>query len=99
MIKKNSGEHEEKDQIICYECRKSDHKRAKCSQLKKKKKSSKKTMKVTWDKELFGDSNDSNQFEEEVANVYLIALKDEFNKNEVKFSYNKILEAFKDLHH
>lgn len=56
--------------------------------------SSQKAMKAILDVELFKDSDDSDQFDEEVANIYLMALKVDFNDNEVNFSNDELLETF-----
>ncbi|KAL4387201.1 hypothetical protein GQ457_09G021480 [Hibiscus cannabinus] len=64
-----------KDQLICYECKKSGHLRTECPQLKKRSFGKKKKLKAhvaTW-----SDEESSDEDEEEVANLCLMALDDE----------------------
>lgn len=67
--------------LTCYKCKKAGHIRTKCTQLKKKKKVSRKAMKVIWDEKLLGESEDNDQSNEKVANVCLMALADELKDN------------------
>ena len=88
---------EKKQPIICYECKKSDHFRSECPQLKKgqKKFKKKKTMMAIW-----SDSDDSITDEEshEEANLYLMVYKNEVTpKTQNKFTYDELLEAFHEL--
>ncbi|KAK8983113.1 hypothetical protein V6N11_057869 [Hibiscus sabdariffa] len=72
---KNKNREEEKDQLICYECKKPGHIRTECPQLKKKSFGKKKKLKAyvaTW-----SDEESSDEDEEEVANLCLMALDDE----------------------
>ncbi|KAL4284161.1 hypothetical protein GQ457_16G016240 [Hibiscus cannabinus] len=65
---KNKNREEEKDQLICYECKKPGHIRTECPQLKKKSFGKKKKLKAhvaTW-----SDEESSDEDEEEVANLY-----------------------------
>lgn len=55
-------------------------------------------MKAIWDGKLSEESDDSDQPSKEVPNICLMALEDEFDDNEVKFSYNELLEDFQQLH-
>ncbi|KAK8649027.1 hypothetical protein V6N13_129765 [Hibiscus sabdariffa] len=72
---KNKNREEEKDQLICYECKKPRHIRMECPQLKKKSFGKMKKLKAhvaTW-----SDEESSDEDEEEVANFCLMALDDE----------------------
>lgn len=50
-----------------------------------------------WDDKLLGQNEDSDQSSKEVDYVCLMALEDEFEDDEAKFSYDKLLEAFHEL--
>ncbi|KAK9026737.1 hypothetical protein V6N11_039571 [Hibiscus sabdariffa] len=72
---KNKNKEEEKDQLICYECKKSENIRTNCPKLKKKSFEKKKKLKahvVTWRNE-----ESSDEEEQEVANLCLMAIEDD----------------------
>ena len=72
---KNKFEHK-KDQVICYECKKSGHYKNDCPQAKKRT-SKKKALKATWDDSSASKEEESNT--EQVAHYALIALGEETN--------------------
>ena len=83
-----SKEKEKNQPIICYECKKPDHFRSECPQLKKgqKKFKKKKAMMATW-----SDSNNSIIDEEshEEANLCLMAHKTEVSaETQPEFTYD-----------
>ncbi|KAL4360765.1 hypothetical protein GQ457_04G021470 [Hibiscus cannabinus] len=76
-----------KDQLIFYECKKSGHIRTECPQLKRKTFGKKKMLKahvVTWI-----DEESSDEDEEEIANLCLVALDDEpkISKTSIRVTY------------
>ncbi|KAH1046917.1 hypothetical protein J1N35_037701 [Gossypium stocksii] len=73
-IIKGEPKKKEKDQIICYECKKSGHIKFDCPQLKKKGalKQKKKAMMTTWSNINSSDSDDDN----EVANLCLMDIEE-----------------------
>ncbi|KAK9031776.1 hypothetical protein V6N11_056065 [Hibiscus sabdariffa] len=96
---KNKNREEEKDQLICYECKKLGHIRTECPQLKKKSFGKKKKLKAhvaTW-----SDEESSDEDEEEVANLCLMALDDEpkvtSNSSLCDLSYNELFETYEEL--
>ncbi|KAK8661446.1 hypothetical protein V6N13_091050 [Hibiscus sabdariffa] len=96
---KNKNREEEKDQLICYECKKPGHIRTECPQLKKKSFGKKKKLKAhvaTW-----SDEESSDEDEEEVANLCLMALDDEpkvtSNSSLCDLSYNELFETYEEL--
>ncbi|KAK8500261.1 hypothetical protein V6N12_029978 [Hibiscus sabdariffa] len=96
---KNKNREEEKDQLICYECKKLGHIRTKCPQLKKKSFGKKKKLKAhvaTW-----SDEESSDEDEEEVANLCLMALHDETKVTSSSplcdLSYNELLDEYEEL--
>ncbi|KAL4348335.1 hypothetical protein GQ457_17G015400 [Hibiscus cannabinus] len=96
---KNKGKEEEKDQLICYECKRSGHIRSECPQLKKKSFEKKKKLKAqiaTW-----SDEESSDEEEQEVANLCLMALEEETkvtsNSSTCDLTYNELLEEYEEL--
>ncbi|KAK8681359.1 hypothetical protein V6N13_053763 [Hibiscus sabdariffa] len=96
---KNKNREEEKDQLICYECKKPGHIRTECPQLKKKSFGKKKKLKAhvaTW-----SDEESSDEDEEEIANLCLMALDDEpkvtSNSSLCDLSYNELFETYEEL--
>ncbi|KAK9011529.1 hypothetical protein V6N11_044377 [Hibiscus sabdariffa] len=96
---KNKNREDENDQLICYECKKPGHIRTECPQLKKKSFGKKKKPKdhvATW-----SDEESSDEDEEEVANLCLMALNDEpkvtFNSSLCDLSYNELFETYEEL--
>ncbi|KAL4335130.1 hypothetical protein GQ457_07G007280 [Hibiscus cannabinus] len=96
---KNKNREEEKDQLICYECKKPGHIKTECPQLKNKSFGKKKKLKAhvaTW-----SDEESSNEDEEEVANLCLMALEDEpkvtSNSSLCDLSYNELFETYEEL--
>ncbi|GAV87948.1 zf-CCHC domain-containing protein [Cephalotus follicularis] len=105
----NKGDSSKKDkeekEIICYECDKPGHTRPECPKLKKNKDFflKKKAMIATW-----SDSDESSSEEdiEEVANIALMAIKDESDHeettsslsfNELQCEYDELLDILNDL--
>ncbi|KAK9006224.1 hypothetical protein V6N11_035269 [Hibiscus sabdariffa] len=97
---KNKSKEEDKDQLICYECKKPGHIRTECPQLKKKsfekKKKKLKAQIATWSEE-----GSSDEEEQEVANLCLMALEDDLkvtsNSSHCDLSYNELLEEYDEL--
>ncbi|KAK8625938.1 hypothetical protein V6N13_057093 [Hibiscus sabdariffa] len=96
---KNKNREEEKDQLICYECKKPGHIRTECPQLKKKSFGKKKKLKAhvaSW-----SDEEPSDEDEEEIANLCLMALDDEpkvtSNSSLCDLSYNELFETYEEL--
>ncbi|KAK9033645.1 hypothetical protein V6N11_049831 [Hibiscus sabdariffa] len=79
---KNKNREEEKDQLICYECKKLGHIRTECPRLKKKSFGKKKKLKAyvaNW-----SDEESSNEDDDEVANLCLMALDDETKMRDMR---------------
>ncbi|KAK8545874.1 hypothetical protein V6N13_067132 [Hibiscus sabdariffa] len=96
---KNKSKEEEKDQLICYECKRPGHIRSECPQLKKKSFGKKKKLKAqiaTW-----SDEESSDKEEQEVANLCLMALEEETkvtsNSSTCDLTYNELLEEYEEL--
>ncbi|KAK8578906.1 hypothetical protein V6N13_142163 [Hibiscus sabdariffa] len=96
---KNKGKEEEKDQLICYEYKKPGHIRSECPQLKRKSFGKKKKFKAqiaTWSDEEFSDEE-----EQEVANLCLMALEDEpkvtSNSFHSDLTYDQLLDEYEEL--
>ncbi|KAK8998878.1 hypothetical protein V6N11_070059 [Hibiscus sabdariffa] len=96
---KNKSKEEEKDQLICYECKRPGHIRSECPQLKKKSFGKKKKLKAqiaTW-----SDEESSDEEEQEVANLCLMALEEESkvtsNFSTCDLTYNELLEEYEEL--
>ncbi|GMI70259.1 hypothetical protein HRI_000695200 [Hibiscus trionum] len=99
---KNKSKEEENDQLICYECKKSDHIRSDCPQLKKngfdkKKKKKQKAHVATWSDE----ESSSDREEHEVANLYLMAIDNDpkvnLNSSSFDFTFDELQEAYDEL--
>ncbi|TYK29684.1 zf-CCHC domain-containing protein/UBN2 domain-containing protein [Cucumis melo var. makuwa] len=84
--KESKGEKSKKDEVICYECKKSNHIRTDCPLLKSSKKSKKKTMKATWD-----DSSESESEVEKMTRLGLMAHSDKEDEQDDEV----YLKAFK----
>ncbi|KAK8623109.1 hypothetical protein V6N13_118002 [Hibiscus sabdariffa] len=96
---KNKSKEEEKDQLICYECKRPGHIRSECPQLKKKSFGKKRKLKAqiaTW-----SDEESSDEEEQEVANLCLMALEEETkvisNSSICDLTYNELLEEYEEL--
>ncbi|KAK8508416.1 hypothetical protein V6N12_020197 [Hibiscus sabdariffa] len=96
---KNKNREEENDQLFCYECKKPGHIRTECPQLKNKSFGKKKRLKAhvgTW-----SDEESSDEDEEEVANLYLMALDYEpkvtSSSSLCDLSYNELLNEYEEL--
>ncbi|KAK8983114.1 hypothetical protein V6N11_057870 [Hibiscus sabdariffa] len=96
---KNKSKEEEKYQLICYECKRPGHIRSECPQLKKKSFGKKKKLKAqiaTW-----SDEESSDEEEQEVANLCLMALEEETkvtsNSSICDLTYNELLEEYEEL--
>ncbi|KAK8986324.1 hypothetical protein V6N11_013818 [Hibiscus sabdariffa] len=96
---KNKSKEEEKDQLICYECKRPGHIRSECPQLKKKSFGKKKKIKAqiaTW-----SDEESSDEEEQEVANLCLMALEEETkvtsNSSICDLTYDELLEEYEEL--
>ncbi|KAK8608158.1 hypothetical protein V6N13_023589 [Hibiscus sabdariffa] len=96
---KNKSKEEEKDQLICYECKRPGHIISECPQLKKKSFGKKKKLKAqiaTW-----SDEESSDEEEQEVANLCLMALEEETkvisNSSICDLTYNELLEEYEEL--
>ncbi|GAV79825.1 zf-CCHC domain-containing protein [Cephalotus follicularis] len=86
-----------KEELICYECKKSCHFKSDCPSIKKKgneHSKKKKAMIATWD-----DSDESSPDEEsdgEVANTDFLAIEEE-EDDEVNFSFYDLQNAYENL--
>ncbi|KAK8568978.1 hypothetical protein V6N12_007511 [Hibiscus sabdariffa] len=96
---KNKHKEEDKDQLICYECKRPGHIRTECPQLKKKifvKKKKVKAQIATW-----SDEESSDEKEQEVANLCLMALEEDLkvtsNSSHCDLTYDELLEEFEEL--
>ncbi|KAL5560474.1 hypothetical protein UlMin_036685 [Ulmus minor] len=92
---KENDEKPKRSEMICYECNKLGHIKPDCPQLKHMKK---KAMVATWDDD---DSSDSESENDEQANVCFMTIQDEvnhFESNSPNFSFDELLDAFKELH-
>ncbi|KAL5559477.1 hypothetical protein UlMin_035688 [Ulmus minor] len=92
---KENDEKPKRSEMICYECNKPGHIKPDCPQLKHMKK---KAMVATWDDD---DSSDSESENDEQANVCFMTIQDEvnhFESNSPNFSFDELLDAFKELH-
>ncbi|KAK8585731.1 hypothetical protein V6N13_050703 [Hibiscus sabdariffa] len=96
---KNKSKEEDKDQLICYECKKSGHIRTECLQLKRKSFGKKKKLKAqiaTW-----SDEGSSDEEEQEVANLCLMSLENDLkvtsNSSHCDLTYNELLEEYDEL--
>ena len=95
--KESKGEKSKKDEVICYECKRSGHIRTNCPLLKSSKKSKKKAMKATWD-----DSSESESEVEEMANLGLMAHSDKDDEHDDKvtlepLSIDELFENFESM--
>ncbi|XP_031741720.1 uncharacterized protein LOC116403915 [Cucumis sativus] len=95
--KESKGEKSKKDEVICYECKRSGHIRTDCPLLKSSKKSKKKAMKATWD-----DSSESESEVEEMANLGLMAHSDKDDEHDDKvtlepLSIDELFENFESM--
>ena len=95
--KESKGEKSKKDEVICYECKRSGHIRTDCPLLKSSKKSKKKAMKATWD-----DSSESESEVEEMANLGLMAHNDKDDEHDDKvtlepLSIDELFENFESM--
>ena len=80
---------------ICYECKKLDHLRFDCPQLKKESKKKKRVLLTTWSNSEYSSSEKEQQ---EVANVCFMAHDEEVQSNSHSdFSLIKLYEAFNEL--
>ncbi|GMI97389.1 hypothetical protein HRI_003408200 [Hibiscus trionum] len=97
---KGKNKEEERDQIICYECKKPGHIRSECPQLKMKGFEKKKKLKAklaTW-----SDEESSEDDEHEVANLCLMALDEDSsmvisNSSSFDFTFDKLHDAYDEL--
>ncbi|KAL5562884.1 hypothetical protein UlMin_032631 [Ulmus minor] len=92
---KEVDEHPKQSEVICYEYNKPHHYKYECPQLKQGRK---KAMLATWDD---SDSSDSESEKDECANVCFMTIHDEvinFEPDSSNFSYDELLNAFKELH-
>ncbi|KAL4297869.1 hypothetical protein GQ457_12G012820 [Hibiscus cannabinus] len=96
---KSKSKEEEKDKLICYECKRPGHIRSECSQLKKKSFGKKKKLKAqvaTW-----SDEESSDEEEQEVANLCLIALEEDSkatsNSCKCDLTYDELFEVYDEL--
>ncbi|GAV62229.1 hypothetical protein CFOL_v3_05753 [Cephalotus follicularis] len=101
----NKGESSKKEKdIICYECDKPGHTRLECPKLKKKKNIfKKKAMIATWSD---SDESSSEEANEEVANIALMAIENEsdydvtsssLSFNELQSEHDELLDVLNDL--
>lgn len=95
--KESKGEKSKKDEVTCYECKRSGHIRTDCPLLKSSKKSKKKAMKATWD-----DSSESESEVEEMANLGLMAHSDKDDEHDDKvtlepLSIDELFENFESM--
>ncbi|GAV80019.1 LOW QUALITY PROTEIN: zf-CCHC domain-containing protein/UBN2 domain-containing protein, partial [Cephalotus follicularis] len=92
-----------KEELICYQCKKSGHFKSDCPSIKKKeqfKKSNehskkKKAMIATWD-----DNDESSSDEEsdgEVVKIAFMEIKEE-EEDEVQFSFDELQDAYENLY-
>ncbi|GAV66876.1 zf-CCHC domain-containing protein/UBN2 domain-containing protein, partial [Cephalotus follicularis] len=78
------GETSKLEDIICYECNKLGHYKSDCPRLKKKEqKKKKKSLLATWEDS--DDSNSEEETQEEVAQLALMAIKEEGDNAEVSY--------------
>ncbi|GMI76671.1 hypothetical protein HRI_001336400 [Hibiscus trionum] len=97
---KSKNKEDGKDPIICFECNKPGHIRSECPQLKKKGFEKKKKLKAklaTW-----SDEESSEDDEQEVANLCLMALEEDSsmvtsNSSTLDFSYEELNDAYDEL--
>ena len=94
-IMKGDSSKKEKEPIICYECKKPGHIKFECPMWKKSnlKKQKKKAMVATW-----SDSDTSDNDEEEVANLCLMAHDEpKVLSNANTYSFDELQDAFDEL--
>ncbi|KAK8601870.1 hypothetical protein V6N12_051694 [Hibiscus sabdariffa] len=96
---KNKSKEEENDQLICYECKRPGHIRSDCPHLKKKSFGKNKKLKAqiaTW-----SDEESSDKEEQEVANLCLMALKEDSkvtsNSSKCDLTYDELFEEYEEL--
>ncbi|GMI92945.1 hypothetical protein HRI_002963800 [Hibiscus trionum] len=97
---KSKNKEEGRDPITCFECGQPGHIRSECPQLKKKGFEKKKKLKAklaTW-----SDEESSEDDEQEVANLCLMALEEDSslvtsNSSTLDFSYEELNDAYDEL--
>ncbi|KAK8547898.1 hypothetical protein V6N13_123323 [Hibiscus sabdariffa] len=94
----NKNKEEEKDQLICFECKKSGHIKVECPNLKKKSydKKKHKSYVATWSDEETSDDEDY------VANLCLMAIEDDFivtsnSYISIDYTFDELQEAYDEL--
>ncbi|KAL4312255.1 hypothetical protein GQ457_01G023590 [Hibiscus cannabinus] len=96
---KNKSKEEEKDQLICYECKRPGHIRSECPQLKKRSFGKKKKLKAQI--ETWSDEESSDEEEQEVANLCLMALEEETKvtsySSTCDLTYKELFEEYEEL--
>ena len=91
---KNKFEHN-KDQVICYECKKPGHYKNDCPQAKNRT-SKKKALKAMWDDSIVSEEEESNT--EQVAHYALMAFEEEVTDLiNADLPYHELLNAFHEL--
>lgn len=77
MSKRERRKHHKKNPITYYKCKNPGHTKTYCFQIKKKRRASKRAMKVTWDEALSSESDSSIKWDDGVINLYLIGIEDD----------------------
>lgn len=77
-IKKS--ESRKKDKVSCYRCKEPKHVKPDCPVWKYKRKPNKEAMKSIWDDKFSCESDLSEQFNEDIATLYLMAMEDSKSK-------------------
>ncbi|KAL4331945.1 hypothetical protein GQ457_07G009480 [Hibiscus cannabinus] len=96
---KNKNKEEEKNQPICYECKRPGLIRSECPQLKKK--SFGKNMKLKAQISIWSDEESSDEEEQEVVNLCFMTLEEDpkvtSNSSPSDLTYDGLLEEYEEL--
>ncbi|GAV74452.1 zf-CCHC domain-containing protein/UBN2 domain-containing protein, partial [Cephalotus follicularis] len=93
-------ESSKREEPTCYECKKPDHFKNECPNLKKKEKFNKEQSKkkkafvATWDDS--DPSSSEEESDEEVANIVVMAIEEE-DEDEVNFTFDELQNAYENL--
>jgi hypothetical protein len=104
-------EENDKDEIICYECKKPGHVKSRCPKLNnskapyKDKRFKKKAMMAAWGESDLEDSDEDEEEANEVSNLCLMAKEDEENEvqcdsythDELQLAFDDLVDEFKKL--